>query len=116
MNGYGEASYQSESLTRANELRALNKLYLKVTVRAAEPYNLLEPEFEKVIRRTVRRGTVQVHLRWERRFAPQDYRINAVALRSYVQQLRQACQELDLRDPGGAWLAQVLALPGVVPE
>ena len=57
MTGYGEARHQSDRLNVAIELRALNNRYLKVTVRAPEPYNLLEPEFEKVIRRTVRRGT-----------------------------------------------------------
>src|SRR5213078_1741716 len=60
MTGYGEARFQSEQLTLSIELRALNNRYLKVTVRAPDPYHLLEPEFEKVIRRTVKRGTLQV--------------------------------------------------------
>jgi uncharacterized protein (TIGR00255 family) len=116
MTGYGEAHYQCDALTLAIELRALNNRYLKVSVRAAEPYNLLEPEFEKVLRRTLRRGTVQVQLRCERQFAPQDYRINATALRSYLAQLRGICEELGMRDRGDNLLPQVLALPGVVPE
>src|SRR5437764_5617254 len=105
MTGYGEASYQSDALHVAIELRALNNRYLKVSLRAAEPYNLLEPEFEKVVRRTVRRGTVQVHLRLQRQFAPQDFQINAVALRSYVSQLRGLCEEFGLRDRGEGLLA-----------
>src|SRR5262249_39054697 len=109
MTGYGEASYQSDALSLAIELRALNNRYLKVSLRAAEPYNLLEPEFEKVIRRTVRRGTVQVHLRCQRQVSAQDYQINAHALRSYVSQLRPLCEELGLRDRGEVLLAQALA-------
>ena len=117
MTGYGEARLQSEALTLAIELRALNNRYLKVSVRAAEPYNLLESEFEKVIRRSIRRGTVQVNLRLERQYSPQDYRVNAVALRSYIRQLQNIHQELGLRDSGAAaLLGQVLTLPGVVPE
>lgn len=116
MTGYGEARYQSDALSLAIELRALNNRYLKVTLRAAEPYNLLESEFEKVVRRSVRRGTIQVHLRCERQYAPQDFRINVTALRSYIGQLRGVCDELQLRDHGETLLAQVLALPGVVPE
>jgi uncharacterized protein (TIGR00255 family) len=116
MTGYGEARYQSENLNLAIELRALNNRYLKVTLRAAEPYNLLEPEFEKVVRRTVRRGTVQVHLHCTRQHAPQDFQINAVALRSYVNQLRPLADELGLRQQGEVLLAQALALPGVVAE
>jgi uncharacterized protein (TIGR00255 family) len=116
MTGYGEASYQSDALNLAIELRAVNNRYLKVSLRAAEPYNLLEAEFEKVIRRTVRRGTIQVHLRCQRQLAPQDFQVNAVALRSYLDQLRDVCEGLRLPDGGQALLAQVLALPGVVPE
>ena len=75
MTGYGEARHQSDTLGVAIELRALNNRYLKVSLRAAEPYHLLEPEFEKVIRRRLRRGTVQIHLRCERQLAPQAYRM-----------------------------------------
>jgi uncharacterized protein (TIGR00255 family) len=116
MTGYGEAHYQSDGLTVSIELRALNNRYLKVSLRAGEPHNLLEPEFEKVIRRTIRRGTIQVHLRIDRQLAAQEYKINVIALRSYVDQLKGVWEELGLRDRGEALLTQVLALPGVVPE
>jgi uncharacterized protein (TIGR00255 family) len=116
MTGYGEASYQSDSLHLAIELRAVNNRYLKVSLRAGEPYNLLEPEFEKVVRRVVRRGTIQVHLRCQRQFSPQDFQINAVALQSYVRQLRELASTLGLTDNGQTLLSQALALPGVVPE
>src|SRR5438876_857415 len=116
MTGYGEASYQSDALNVSIELRALNNRYLKVSLRASEPYNLLEPEFEKVIRRTIRRGTVQVHVRVQRQYSTGDFQINAVALRSYLAQLRMLSDELQLPHHGETLLAQALALPGVVPE
>jgi uncharacterized protein (TIGR00255 family) len=116
MTGYGEARLQSDALNLSIELRALNNRYLKVTLRAADPYHLLEPEFERAIRRVIRRGTVQVHCRVEKQAAPQDFRINAVALRSYVEQLRAAGGELGLRGREDVLLGQALALPGVVPE
>jgi uncharacterized protein (TIGR00255 family) len=116
MTGYGEASFEGDGLTVAIELRAVNNRYLKVSLRAAEPYNLLEPEFEKVIRKVVRRGTVQIHLRCQRKFAPQDFQVNVVALRGYLTQVRSIAEEFGLPDRGQALLGQVLALPGVVPE
>lgn len=116
MTGYGEARYQSDALALSLELRALNNRYLKVTVRAADPYHLLEAEFEKVIRRTIRRGTIQVHLRCEKQSSLQDFRINTVALRSYLGQIRAVAEELALPNQGEVLLSQVLALPGVVPE
>jgi uncharacterized protein (TIGR00255 family) len=116
MTGYGEARFHSDKLSVSIELRALNNRYLKISLRATDPYHLLEPEFEKVIRRIVRRGTLQVHLRLERQAAVQDYRINVIALRSYYEQLRAATDQLGLREQGQTLLGQVLALPGVVPE
>jgi uncharacterized protein (TIGR00255 family) len=116
MTGYGEASFQSEFLAIGIELRALNNRYLKVSLRASEPYNLLESEFEKVVRKTVKRGTLQIHLRCTRQCAAQDYQINSVALRSYLKQLLVVTGEFSLPNGGDALLSQALALPGVVPE
>src|SRR5438552_14888221 len=96
MTGYGEARHQSERLSLSIELRALNNRYLKVSLRAPEPYNLLESEFEKVIRRIVRRGTLQVFLRVEKQATPQDFRINETALRSYLAQIRAVSELLGL--------------------
>ena len=116
MTGYGDASFQSDDLQVAVELRSVNNRYLKVVLRATEPYNLLEAEFEKVLRKTIRRGAVQIHLRCTRKYAPQDFQINAVALRSYLEQLLPVCRSMNLPESGQALLAGALALPGVVPE
>src|SRR5436853_7749246 len=78
MTGYGEARYQSDQLSLSIELRALNNRYLKVSLRATDPYHLLEAEFEKVIRRNVKRGTLQVHLRCDRQSTATDFRISTV--------------------------------------
>lgn len=112
MTGYGEARHQSDALTVAVELRALNNRYLKISVRCSEPYGLLEPEIEKVLRRVVRRGTVQVLLRVQRQPRPEDFRLNAVAIRSYLDQLRAMQGELG----PAAGVPQLLTLPGVVTE
>jgi uncharacterized protein (TIGR00255 family) len=116
MTGYGEARYQSDPLSLSIEVRALNNRYLKVSLRAADPYHLLEADCEKTIRRIVKRGTIQIHLRCDRQSAPADFRVNTVALSSYVQQIRAAASQLGLGDRADALLGQVLALPGVLPE
>src|SRR5437660_1636862 len=116
MTGYGEADFQSESLTLAIELRALNNRYLKVSVRAPEPYYLLEPEFEKVIRKVVKRGTIQVHVRFQRQYAVSAYQINTVALKSYIAQVKAVGDEAGVRVHSDSLLGHALALPGVVPE
>jgi uncharacterized protein (TIGR00255 family) len=57
-----------------------------------------------------------VQLRCQRPLSPQDFQINAVALQSYVRQLRELAGTLGLADNGQTFLSQALALPGVVPE
>src|SRR6188472_2571360 len=108
MTGFGEARLQNERLALSIEVRALNNRYLKISLRAPDPYHLLEAEFEKVIRRSIKRGTIQVQLRCERQATPQDFRIDAVALTSYVQQIRDIIRNLDMPDDGQSLLSQVL--------
>jgi uncharacterized protein (TIGR00255 family) len=114
MTGYGEARHESDTLSVAVEVRALNNRYLKISIRATEPYNLLEPEVEKELRQRVRRGTIQVQLRVRRQGRPEDFRLNTTALRSYLEQLRPVQKELKLGSE--VVLGHLLALPGVVPE
>jgi uncharacterized protein (TIGR00255 family) len=116
MTGFGDARFHSDALNVAFELRAVNNRYLKVTLRAPEPYHLLEAEVEKVVRRRVRRGTIQVHLHCQRQYSSQDFQVNAMALRSYLRQLKDLCQELGVRESVEGMVSQLLALPGVVAE
>jgi uncharacterized protein (TIGR00255 family) len=116
MTGYGEARHQAEHSNASIEVRALNNRYLKVSLRAADPYHLLEPDIEKVVRRTIRRGTVQIHLRLDRQATAKDFRIDLTALKSYIEQARLAADQFGLREQSHMLLGQVLSLPGVVPE
>src|SRR5579864_5580566 len=109
MTGYGEASFQSDDLGISIELRSVNNRYLKVSLRTVEPYHLLEPEFERVIRKTIKRGTVQAALRCQRRSAATDFEINGVALRSYLEQLRTVTNEMGVPIPIERLIGAVLA-------
>src|SRR5207237_859700 len=117
MTGYGEARHQSDTLSVAVELRAVNNRHLKVVVRATEPYNLFEPEVEKTLRKSIRRGTIQVHIRCERQARASDFRLNTVALSSYLEQIREFAKSAGLEAAVMQGLmARTVALPGVAPE
>ncbi len=120
MTGYGDARGQSPALSFRFELRSVNNRHLKLTLRAPEPYSLFESEFEKVVRRFVRRGTVLIQLRIDRPGRADDFRLNAVALQSYVRQVAVAWSGLDAKSASAAPLASllpgVLALPGISVE
>jgi uncharacterized protein (TIGR00255 family) len=117
MTGHGEARGQFDALHVAVEVRSVNNRYLKLMLRAPEPYNLLEAEVERAARRHVRRGTLQVHLRVDRPHQAQDYRINETALRSYAAQVWAACDAMGVTRPDtNGLIGLLLALPGVAPE
>lgn len=110
MTGFGEARLQDERWTVTAEVRSVNNRHLKLTARISDPYGAVEPEVERLVRESVRRGTVNLTLRVERPKRPEDYRLNFVAIQSYMVQL----QQIDPTRPID--MAGVLGLPGVVEE
>ncbi len=116
MTGFGEARHQGDQLNLAVEVRTVNNRYLKVSVRGTDPYPMLEPELEKVVRRFVRRGTVTIHLRCERQSSEAEFAINPVALRSYAEQIRRIASESGFADLTPILMGQLLSLPGIAPQ
>lgn len=112
MTGFGESRFQGPKWTVSVEIRTVNNRHFKLNSRISEPYGQLEPEIERLIRETIRRGSVQLNIRVERLQRSEDFQLNLTALKSYRDQLRTlqndpAC-ELDL--------ATLALLPGVVRE
>ncbi len=112
MTGYGEARLQDARWSVCVEVRSVNNRHLKIITKLSEPYTALEPEFERLIRETVRRGTINLQVRVERPRKADDYRLNIVALASYREQL------MSIQDPPGVLvdMAALLSLPGVVED
>lgn len=114
MTGFGEARCQRDGLATSVEVRTINSRFLKLSVRAGEGYASLEPQIEAIVRKAIRRGTIQVNLRIDRARSPEDYRINAEVLKSYQTQLEQLGTKAGT--PGNVPVETLLGLPGVVEE
>ncbi len=112
MTGFGEAHHEQDGLAVVVEVRTINSRYFKLTFRAGEGYNALEPRVESSVRRAIRRGTIQVNLRVERAGTPDDFRINAAVLTGYRQQLNELRRQWNLS--GELPLETLLTLPGAV--
>jgi uncharacterized protein (TIGR00255 family) len=112
MTGFGEARLQEERWTVGVEIRTVNNRHLKLSAKISDPYGALEPDVERLVRETIRRGTVQVVLRVDRPRRPEDYRLNMVALSSYRDQLDGLQGHSGAPTP----LGSLLVLPGVVEE
>jgi uncharacterized protein (TIGR00255 family) len=110
MTGFGEARIQDDRWSVGVEVRTVNNRHLKLNAKISDPYGALEPEFEKLVRETIRRGTVQLSIRVDRPKRAEDYRLNTVAIQSYQAQLAKF-------NPFGFFsLGAVMGLPGVIEE
>ncbi|HEY1067919.1 MAG TPA: YicC/YloC family endoribonuclease, partial [Pirellulales bacterium] len=94
------------------EVRAINNRFLKVSCKLPDGYSAWESEIEALVRKHVKRGTIQINLRLERVRRPEDYKLNTAALTGYRAQLDQLRREWGLTDQ--ITLDQLLSLPGVV--
>jgi uncharacterized protein YicC (UPF0701 family) len=129
MTGFGEARLQDDRWSVSVEVRTVNNRHLKLNAKLSDPYGVLEPDLERLVRETIRRGTVQLSLRVDRPKKADDYRLNCVALMSYRAQLLDLLGPLTQPIPpdGPAQgpvevvaptvdLASLLSLPGIVEE
>lgn len=114
MTGFGEAQQQTAELTVGIEVRTINSRHFKFSFRTSEGFAALEPAVEPVVREFIRRGTVQMNLRIDRRAAIDDYRINTEVLESYRRQLQAYTGRQEWSDPED--LQMLLSLPGAVVE
>ncbi len=114
MTGHGEAHAERDGNAVSVEVRTLNSRYFKLTVRAGERYATLESRIEARVRKSIRRGTVQVSLRMDRAASEDDYRLNGAVLIGYRKQLEQLFDRLHA--PESIHLESLLSLPGVVDE
>ena len=111
MTGFGEARTNDDRWSVTVEVRTVNNRHLKLQAKLSDPYGSLEPDFEKLVRESIRRGTVTLSLRVDRPRSEADYRLNLVALRSYQAQLTSlAGQGVEVD------LVGLLVLPGIVEE
>jgi uncharacterized protein YicC (UPF0701 family) len=115
MTGFGEARSQAGGMAVAVEVRTINSRHFKLSYRSSEGYGSLEPDVEALTRDSIRRGTVQLNLRVDRRASVDDYRINTEVLENYRRQLEQYTGgHSDGSDP--AMLQLLLSLPGTIDE
>jgi uncharacterized protein (TIGR00255 family) len=113
MTGQGEARVTQDLADVSVELRAVNSRYLKVSVRTNDGMGSLESRVEERIRKSIRRGTVQVQIRCEL-VGRVDYQLNTSRIQQYVEQIH-ALPGCDTSAAAIPWAA-ILALPGVVDE
>lgn len=114
MTGYGEARYHHDGRGMSVEVRTINSRYFKLNYRCTDGYGGMESQIEAIVRKKIKRGTVQVGLHIEREQTADDYKINADVLSSYRRQLEGLASSAGISSEVA--LDSLLQLPGVVEE
>ncbi|MEN0111895.1 MAG: YicC/YloC family endoribonuclease, partial [Planctomycetota bacterium] len=87
MTGFGEGRGEDDAVAVAVEARSINNRHLKVNCRTSDGYQPLEPRLERLVRDRVKRGTVSLSVRVQRRSIAADYQLNTEVLLGYQEQL-----------------------------
>ncbi|MGQ9605098.1 MAG: YicC/YloC family endoribonuclease [Thermogutta sp.] len=115
MTGFGEARIEGPGFAVRAEVRAVNNRYFKLSIRCNESLTAAaEAEIEAFLRRSIRRGTVQVNLFVDRPPSSGDFQINREVLLSYWNQLTSIAVDAHATPP--AKLDAFLVLPGVISD
>ncbi len=114
MTGFGEARRETDAVTIAVEVRAVNNRYLKVMTRSPDAYTAFESEVEKIVRRNVTRGTVNVTIRASLAGALATTQINADVVKQYWSQLEQLSPAIGASMPKD--VIGLLSLPNTLSE
>ena len=110
MTGFGEARQADDRISAHAEICAVNNRHFKLNAKISDPYSILEADVERLVRESVRRGTIQLSLRVDKPRRAEDYRLNLIALGSYRSQLAS----LSGKAGDHVDVASLLGLPGVV--
>jgi uncharacterized protein (TIGR00255 family) len=112
MTGYGSADGELDGICYAVEIKAVNNRYLKTIIKLPEAIAFLEDGIDKLLRKSLSRGTVNCVVRLKGVSASALFEIDEVALRAVVERLSAVGPSVGVA--GTIDLASLLTLPGVV--
>jgi uncharacterized protein (TIGR00255 family) len=107
MTGFGFGSSETSRFALRAEVRSVNNRNLRVTLRLPERLQALEPEFEKMLREAMSRGTVTVVITVDDMSGDPGYALDTAAIQFYRDALKKVAK-------GPVPLAVLLTLPGTL--
>jgi len=115
MTGYGAGSCSTPLGEILVEVKSLNNRFLDLNMKIPRELNSAEMKLRDEVKRRLRRGKVDVYVRWTPSpTAPPLYEINANLLRHYAKQIASVFSDNEQSSATTADLSALLQLPGVV--
>ena len=113
MTGFGKGEYSDGKRNFVCEIRSVNHRYADVTVKMPRRYSFLEEVVRKTVKRTVRRGKVEVSIMVDNLTEDDiNVRLNTMAAKQYIDNLKELKEEFSLA--GEITLEMVAGMPDVL--
>lgn len=112
MTGQGQGRRAYAATEIAAEVRAVNNRHLKVQLRTCDTLRGLEPQIEALVRKTIRRGSLQLNVQLSGNLPYSRFQLHEAVLQSYLEQCQTLADKLGM--DGHITLRDLLPLPGVI--
>jgi uncharacterized protein (TIGR00255 family) len=98
MTGYAYREHQDDVHHITIELKSYNNRYLDIWVNVPSHLGMLEPRIRDYLAARVRRGKIELTLRYRKLEERIDFTVDEPALRSFVEALRRMCDVAGIGD------------------
>jgi uncharacterized protein (TIGR00255 family) len=115
MTGQGQGRREFDTGEITAEVRSVNNRHLKIQTRTSDGLTSLEPKIEGLVRRLLRRGSLQINVQANGFRPGNSFGLDESVLEQYIQQCQQIADKLKLPSDRLS-IVDFLALPGVVTE
>jgi len=112
MTGYGNSEGQLDGVSYSVEIRALNSRYFKTRVKLPDVVAFLEDDIEKLLRKELSRGTVNLVLQLKEIKPEVLFNIDEDALKMYLEKLSRIGSSVAIESTID--ISGLLTLPGII--
>ena len=103
MTGYGKSEAVYEGKKIIVEIKSLNSKNLDINTRIAQNYQSKELELRKMIATCAIRGKVDFSIKIEEISNDVAALINREVVKSYISQIKNICEEANIKEPQDWW-------------
>lgn len=114
MTGFSRQLVEIGSEVMSLEIKGVNNRYLDIGIKMPEDFNYMEEEMKSLIRSEIKRGRVDLRLKWKNSSISTGQEINKEFLQKLLKQAKDICQEFHIDPPTN--IESLLLVPGAVAE